>query len=111
MNNYDEKINTRKPEGIERKRAFLIGAGIASLAAAEYLMRDGHMQGSQITIFEEGSVAGGAMDGAGNPQDGFIVRGGIRQHTSQDTQQRAAPEHLLSHRGRQVLQVQHPVHA
>ncbi|BAF72079.1 oleate hydratase [Sulfurovum sp. NBC37-1] len=75
MNNY-QRINTRKPEGIENKRAFLIGSGIASLAAAEYLMRDGHMQGNQITIFEEGSLAGGAMDGAGNPEDGFIARGG-----------------------------------
>ena len=75
MNNY-QRINPRKPEGIENKRAFLIGSGIASLAAAEYLMRDGHMQGSQITIYEQGSLSGGAMDGAGNPEDGFIARGG-----------------------------------
>jgi oleate hydratase len=75
MNNY-QRINTRKPEGIENKRAFLVGSGIGSLAAAEYLMRDGHMQGSQITIFEQGGLAGGAMDGAGNPENGFIARGG-----------------------------------
>ncbi|WP_294951110.1 oleate hydratase [Sulfurovum sp.] len=75
MNNY-QRINTRKPEGIEKKRAFLIGSGIASLAAAEYLMRDGHMQGSQITIFEQDDISGGAMDGAGNPEDGFVARGG-----------------------------------
>jgi len=75
MNNY-QRINTRKPEGIENKRAFLIGSGIASLAAAEYLMRDGHMTGSQITIFEQDALSGGAMDGAGNPEDGFVARGG-----------------------------------
>ena len=75
MNNY-QRINTRKPEGIEKKRAFLIGSGIASMAAAEYLMRDGHMKGEQITIFEQDKVSGGAMDGAGNPEEGFIVRGG-----------------------------------
>ena len=75
MNNY-QRINTRKPEGIENKRAFLIGSGIASLAAAEYLMRDGHMDGSQITIFEQDSLSGGAMDGAGNPEEGFVARGG-----------------------------------
>jgi oleate hydratase len=40
MNNY-QRINTKKPEGIENRRAFLIGSGIASLAAAEYLMCDG----------------------------------------------------------------------
>jgi len=75
MNNY-QRVNTRKPEGIEKKKAYLIGSGIASLAAAEYLMRDGHMRADQIIIFEEGSLAGGAMDGAGNPQEGFIARGG-----------------------------------
>ena len=75
MNNY-QRINPRKPEGIENKRAFLIGSGIASMAAAEYLMRDGHMKGKQITIFEQDGVSGGAMDGAGNPENGFIVRGG-----------------------------------
>ena len=75
MNNY-QRINTRKPIDIESKRAFLIGSGIASLAAAEYLMRDGHMKGEQITIFEQDSTSGGAMDGAGNPENGFVVRGG-----------------------------------
>ena len=75
MNNY-QRITTRKPEGIENKRAFLIGAGIASLAAAEYLIRDGHMKGSQITIFEQDAIDGGAMDGAGDIEKGFIVRGG-----------------------------------
>ncbi len=75
MNNY-QRINTRKPEGIENKRAFLIGSGIASLAAAEYLIRDGHMQGNQITIFEQDDIPGGALDGAGNPEEGFVARGG-----------------------------------
>jgi len=71
-----QHIHPKKPEGIEKKRAFLIGSGIASLAAAHYLIRDGHMQGEQITIFEQDSITGGAMDGAGNPDDGFVARGG-----------------------------------
>jgi oleate hydratase len=75
MNNY-QRVHPHKPANIENKRAFLIGSGIASLAAAEYLMRDGYMKGSQITIFEESDVAGGALDGAGNAQDGFVARGG-----------------------------------
>ena len=75
MNNY-QRVTTRKPEGIESKRAFLIGSGIASLAAAEYLMRDGHMKGNQITIYEQSGMPGGSLDGAGNPEDGFVVRGG-----------------------------------
>jgi len=60
MNNY-QRVHPRKPAGIENKRAFLIGSGIASLAAAEYLMRDGYMKGPQITIFEESSLVGGAL--------------------------------------------------
>ncbi len=75
MNNY-QRVHPRKPAGIENKRAFLIGSGIASLAAAEYLMRDGYMKGPQITIFEESSLVGGALDGAGNPKEGFVARGG-----------------------------------
>ena len=75
MNNY-QRIHPKKPEGIEQKRAFLIGSGIASLAAAEYLMRDGSMKGEQITIFEETAIAGGALDGNGNPDEGFVARGG-----------------------------------
>ncbi|MCF6207369.1 MAG: oleate hydratase, partial [Sulfurovum sp.] len=75
MGNY-QRIHPRKPEGIENKRAYLIGSGIASLAAAAYLIRDGHMRGEQITIFEQDGVAGGALDGAGNPEEGFVARGG-----------------------------------
>jgi len=75
MSNY-QKINPLKVEGIENKKAYLIGSGIASLAAAEYLMRDGHMDAKNITILEQGSITGGAMDGAGNAEDGYVARGG-----------------------------------
>jgi len=71
-----QRIHPRKPQGIENKRAFLIGAGIASLAAAHYLIRDGAMRGGQITIIEQDSISGGAMDGAGDPERGFVARGG-----------------------------------
>ncbi len=71
-----QRVHPRKPKNIEKKRAFLIGSGIASMAAAHYLMRDGHMQGEQITIFEHDSVSGGAMDGTGDVENGFVARGG-----------------------------------
>ncbi len=44
MGSY-RRIHPKKPDGIENKRAFLIGSGIASLAAAHYLIRDGYMKG------------------------------------------------------------------
>ena len=75
MGNY-QRINPLKSEGIENKKAYLIGSGIGSLAAAEYLIRDGKMPGKNITILEQDGITGGAMDGAGNPEDGYIARGG-----------------------------------
>ncbi|MCY6483819.1 oleate hydratase [Clostridium aestuarii] len=75
MGSY-QNINTLKPEGIENKKAYLIGGGIASLAAAEYLIRDGHMNGKNIIILEETDILGGAMDGCGNAEDGYVARGG-----------------------------------
>ena len=44
IGSYGNVIASRK-EGIEKKRAYLVGGGIASLAAAAYLLRDGHMAG------------------------------------------------------------------
>jgi len=72
---YENVIASKKP-GIEQKSAFLIGGGIASLAAAAYLIRDGHMVGEKITILEQRDVMGGSLDGSGNATDGYIMRGG-----------------------------------
>lgn len=60
----------------ERTNAYLVGGGIASLAAAVHLIQDAHVPASQIHILESSSVPGGSMDGAGNPHDGYRVRGG-----------------------------------
>lgn len=75
MGNY-QRINPLDPKGIEKKRAYLVGSGISSLAAAVFLIRDGHMDGKNITILERKDIAGGALDGAGNAKDGYIIRGG-----------------------------------
>ncbi len=57
-------------------RFYLVGGGIASLAAAVFLIRDGHLSGNNITIFEETGTLGGSLDGAGSPEDGYVARGG-----------------------------------
>ena len=75
MGNYNN-TTPKKTKNIENKKAYLIGSGIASLSAAEYLIRHGKMNGENITILEQDNISGGAMDGMGNPDDGFIVRGG-----------------------------------
>jgi len=55
---------------------YLVGAGIASLAAAAFLIRDGDVPGHNIMILEESAILGGSLDAAGTPADGYIMRGG-----------------------------------
>jgi len=57
-------------------RAFLVGGGIGSMAAAAFMIRDGHMPGGNISILEASQVLGGSLDGAGNPETGYSMRGG-----------------------------------
>ncbi|MGP5308056.1 oleate hydratase [Vreelandella alkaliphila] len=63
-------------EGIEGRHAWIVGGGIAGLSAAFFLIRDGHMPAGNITFLEEQSIGGGSLDGAGNAEEGYIVRGG-----------------------------------
>ncbi len=65
-----------KPDGVDRKSAYLIGSGLASLAAATFLVRDAQMKGNRIHILEELALPGGSMDGIWNEQKGYIIRGG-----------------------------------
>ncbi len=55
---------------------YLVGGGIASLAAAAFLIRDGHVRGCAITICEALDKPGGSLDGSGSAQEGYVVRGG-----------------------------------
>jgi oleate hydratase len=61
---------------MESSLAYLIGGGIASLAAAAFLIRDGHVPGSMIQILEESDVTGGSLDAHGSPETGYVMRGG-----------------------------------
>ena len=58
------------------RRYHLVGGGIAAMAAAAFLIRDGDVPGHRITIFEETDRIGGALDGAGTPENGYVLRGG-----------------------------------
>ncbi|MFF2623209.1 oleate hydratase [Oerskovia jenensis] len=74
--NYEAFARPRKPEGAERKSAWFVGAGLASLSGAAFMIRDGQVPGSQITILERLKLPGGALDGIREPKKGFVVRGG-----------------------------------
>ncbi len=74
--NYEAFAHPQKPEGVENKKAYIVGTGLGALTAACYLVRDAKMAGEKITIFEKDSLAGGACDGFLYPEVGYIMRGG-----------------------------------
>jgi oleate hydratase len=57
-------------------KAYMIGGGIGSLAAAAFLIRDGGWAGESISILEALPVLGGSLDGSGDPAAGYSLRGG-----------------------------------
>ena len=74
--NYEAFARPEKPAGIEEKSAYLVGSGLASLAAACFLVRDAQMPGKNIHILEAMDIAGGACDGIDDPTRGYVMRGG-----------------------------------
>ena len=74
MRNYD-RVHPRKPEGIEERKAYIVGVGIAGLSAAAFLVRDAQMPGKNITVYDQLPVFGGSMDAAGSAANGYVSRG------------------------------------
>ena len=73
---YEAFAHPEKPEGVDRKSAYIIGTGLAGLAAAFYLVRDGQMKGERIHLLEKLDLAGGSCDGRKDITKGFYMRGG-----------------------------------
>jgi len=65
-----------KPGPRSEAKVYLVGGGIASMAAAAFMIRDGDVIGHNITIIDEGDRLGGSLDGAGSAEDGYVLRGG-----------------------------------
>lgn len=74
--NYEAFAHPKKPEGVDNKKAYIIGTGLAGLAAAFYLVRDGQMKGENIHLLEKLELAGGSCDGRKDITKGFYMRGG-----------------------------------
>ena len=74
--NYEAFARPKKPEGVDQKSAYLVGSGLAALAAACYLVRDGQMKGENVHILEKGDLPGGACDGYKFENLGYVMRGG-----------------------------------
>ena len=54
------ELGTPQPNN---RKAYFVGSGIASLAGAAFLIRDGLIPGEAIHIFEELNTTGGSLDG------------------------------------------------
>jgi len=59
-----------------KNKVYFVGSGIASLAGAAFLIRDGLIPGDNIHILEELEITGGSLDGAGSADEGYVIRGG-----------------------------------
>ena len=73
---YEAFASPEKPEGVDKKSAYIIGTGLAGLSAAFYLVRDGQMKGEHIHLLEKLDLAGGSCDGRKDVTKGFYMRGG-----------------------------------
>lgn len=57
----------------ESAHAWLVGSGIASLAAAVHLIKDAQMPGPNIHILDRDSKSGGGITSSGDPEKGFVI--------------------------------------
>lgn len=74
--NYAAFAKPLKPEGVDNKKVYLVGGGLAALSAAAFLIRDGQMNGKNISILEEAPLPGGGCDGIKDENRGYVIRGG-----------------------------------
>ncbi|MEZ0468001.1 oleate hydratase [Phaeobacter sp. SYSU ZJ3003] len=64
------------PEDATKSQHHIVGGGIAGLSAAVFLCRDAGVHGEDICIYEQLGIVGGSLDGAGDAETGYLVRGG-----------------------------------
>ncbi|GAA0084655.1 oleate hydratase [Clostridium sp. CTA-7] len=79
-NNEEKKSSfvtfTENFDDNKERQVYFVGGGLASLAGAAYLVRDCNFKGENIHIIEGMHILGGSNDGAGDPVNGFVCRGG-----------------------------------
>ena len=73
---YESFAHPEKPQGVDKKSAYIVGTGLAGLTAAFYLVRDGQMKGEHVHLLEKLDLAGGSCDGRKDVTKGFYMRGG-----------------------------------
>ena len=74
MKQFDN-VRAHKPDGIEDRKAYIIGGGIAGLACAVFLIDDCYVPGANVTVYDQLPVMGGSMDGAKIGDGKYLCRG------------------------------------
>jgi len=59
---------THKRKMPDDTKVYLVGGGIASMAAAAFLIRDAGMKDHNISILEESTTIAGSLDANGTPE-------------------------------------------
>ena len=65
-------------------QAWLIGSGVASLAAAVHLIKQGKVPAHQIHIIDVHHGSGGAMKVSGNSHEGYVLHTGAQPYLHED---------------------------
>jgi oleate hydratase len=79
MAGHSSQRTHRDPKKIQ---AWLVGSGIASLAAAVHLIKDANVPASHIHILPAQSQAGGGIETVGNHEIGYTVHAGLQPYFS-----------------------------
>lgn len=74
MKEFDN-VRAHKPEGIEDRKAYIIGGGVAGLATAVFLIDDCYVPGENVTIYDQLDVMGGSMDACKIGEGQYTCRG------------------------------------
>ncbi len=74
-------MQNKRLKTLDRSKSHLwiVGGGIAGMAAAAFAIRDAKVPAEHIHILEELNVSGGSMDGGHNPlnpNQAWVTRGG-----------------------------------
>ena len=75
--NYEALVPSKLTGKTKQLSAYLAGGGLASLATAVFLLRDGHLEGTNIHIFEELSWENENVESSANPFKSYVLRGGM----------------------------------
>ena len=76
---YEAFARPRKPDGAGQTTAWILGSDLAGACPRPRSSRDAQVPDAQVpgeNIHDQDDIAGGALNGIKEPEDGFVIRGG-----------------------------------